>query len=229
MPRQSNRPDLIRLLAEPGADADAHTTEEVAQRLSEWLGVPDAIRLHAAHQTRAAAAPARRRASAPQPADEACRRLRATLAQAIAGQNPLRATGTSADDADGAYALLHQRHLELQRQMELRVDALRDHLRQTLSQTSPPLARLALLDTLLNEALGVREQRLFGALPQLLERRFALRQQQARQTDDGPPREGWLADFVKEWQAVLLAELDARLQPVVGLVEALRNHTGTHA
>ena len=33
----------------------------------------------------------------------------------------------------------------------------------------------------------------------------------------------WLADFHEELKRVLLAELDLRLQPTVGLIEALRN------
>jgi hypothetical protein len=34
---------------------------------------------------------------------------------------------------------------------------------------------------------------------------------------------GWLAAFGQELQEALLAELDARLQPVTGLIEAIRN------
>jgi len=33
----------------------------------------------------------------------------------------------------------------------------------------------------------------------------------------------WLARFCHELEAVLLAELDVRLQPTVGLIEALQN------
>ncbi|HCB41034.1 MAG TPA: DUF3348 domain-containing protein, partial [Gammaproteobacteria bacterium] len=49
--------------------------------------------------------------------------------------------------------------------------------------------------------------------PRLLQRRFNLLQQQAQP--------GWLQQFRKDVQALLLAELDLRLQPVLGLVEAL--------
>jgi hypothetical protein len=34
---------------------------------------------------------------------------------------------------------------------------------------------------------------------------------------------GWLAHFCQELHTVLLAELDLRLQPTLGLVEALQN------
>jgi hypothetical protein len=37
---------------------------------------------------------------------------------------------------------------------------------------------------------------------------------------------GWLANFCRELQGVLLAELDLRLQPTVGLIEALSNEVG---
>ena len=34
---------------------------------------------------------------------------------------------------------------------------------------------------------------------------------------------GWLAEFYKDVQELLLAELDVRLQPVLGLLEALNS------
>ena len=45
----------------------------------------------------------------------------------------------------------------------------------------------------------------------------------ARHGDDEGEGSDWLAAFGKEWQEALLAEMNVRLQPVVGLMEALSN------
>ena len=93
------------------------------------------------------------------------------------------------------------------------IDALRGHLRQTLAQATPRLAQLAALDAVLDQMLGGREQKLLAGVPAWLKARF----EQLRQShpDDWPPL------FEHELQQTLLAELDLRLQPLLGLVEAL--------
>ena len=71
------------------------------------------------------------------------------------------------------------------------------------------------LDAVLDEMLVDREQKLMSAVPVFLERRFeALRRQQSV---------GWPDVFDEEMRQLLLAELDDRLQPVAGLVEAFSN------
>ncbi len=42
---------------------------------------------------------------------------------------------------------------------------------------------------------------------------------------DAPAPADWPAAFTQDWQQVLLAELDLRLQPVAGLLAALNNET----
>jgi hypothetical protein len=74
---------------------------------------------------------------------------------------------------------------------------------------------------------------LLATLPKLLKKRFAHLRQQHQQTladkqqADKPSQwmmpGAWLARFCNELQTVLLAELDLRLQPAVGLLEALQN------
>ena len=80
---------------------------------------------------------------------------------------------------------------------------------------------------------GTREQQLMGTVPVVLERRFeqlrtahALGRAAAQQPDDPAAWRqpcGWLHRFGQELEAALLAELEVRLQPVTGLMEALRN------
>jgi hypothetical protein len=204
-----NRSALVRQLAGwLPAPVDDHR-QDLAERLGGWLNVADAIALHSAHQTLPLVS-TRRADTAKGAADAqaAVRQLRATLSQAIA--TPPRAP---VDPADIEFALHHQRCLDQQRRMEMAVDALRGHLRQTLAATSPRLAQLAALDATLEKMLGGREQKLLAGVPAFLKARF----EQLRQTHP----DSWPSLFEQDLQQTLLAELDLRLQPLVGMTEAL--------
>jgi hypothetical protein len=193
---------------------------DFAERLSLWVNAFDAIGLQAAHQSIraiAGAAPAPARAARPLHAlsiEDEVRAVRAALAHAIA-QAPEQAA-----DTDAAYAPYRQRHQELQRRMEQMIAPLRDHVRQVLSRVSAGLRQLAALDAVLEQVLAPREQLLLPKASVLLERRF----QQLRAAGDGD----WLQAFGQDWRQALLAELELRLEPVTGLVEALANETTHH-
>jgi hypothetical protein len=132
------------------------------------------------------------------------------LARAIA-QDPLRdAAADAADAPDAGYAPYHRRHLELQRQMDQMIGALRGHVRQALSRMSPRLRQLAALDATLEPLLAPREQALLPKAAALLKLRF----EQLRLADEGA------VAFARHWQDALLAELDLRLEPVAGLIDA---------
>lgn len=120
-----------------------------------------------------------------------------------------------------------------QRNMAACIGPLRVRAREALTACSSRLKQLAELDAALEQALGDRESDLLATVPVLLEKRFEkLRQtQQAALIESGKadnPEQwmlpgGWLTLFRQDLQDVLLAELDLRLQPVVGLVEAHSN------
>ncbi|MBL8423981.1 MAG: DUF3348 domain-containing protein [Candidatus Accumulibacter phosphatis] len=132
-----------------------------------------------------------------------------------------------------AYQPFRRLHLAQQASMEASVRELRSSVRQALARASAPLRQLAALDEVLDNTLCVREHQLLATVPLLLERRFEqlLKAHQqpladTRQADSPaarPPPPEWLSDFCRELQGVLLAELDLRLQPTAGLIEALRN------
>lgn len=224
---------LVRLLgAWDHADAEA-SRPDFAERLGQWLDVSDAITLHAAHQsirTAAVEPPSHARPACGQAVEDEFHRVRAALVTAITASHahrpagkwvqnlPLQAEGATEADAD--YAPHHQRYLDQQRQMASRIGPLRARVRQALSRASPGLRQLAALDAVLDPMLGGREQKLLATVPVFLERRFE--HWRANQ----PP--GWLDAFGKEWQEALLAELDVRLQPVMGLIEALRNEVKSY-
>lgn len=116
--------------------------------------------------------------------------------------------------------------------MEAALSPLREQLRARLSAQSPDAARLASLDSVMEQVLGEQERRLLGLVPGMLEKHFARllkrhRQQVADAADaeaglQAPPEGQWLQRFCRDAQAVLMAELEIRFQPVEGLVEALR-------
>jgi hypothetical protein len=230
-----SRPRLVQLFAGWTDGATETPRGDVAEQLAPWLGVPDAIALHAAHQ--AIGAPGRGQAPASgarlvQALDEELKRVRATLEQSVAaGGRPARrsasprvASEPAPPEAPG-FGPWQQRHAEQQRRMDMSIEALRAHVRQSLARASPRLAQLAALDAALDSLLvGAREQRLLGQVPSFLERRFE-QLRPADPTDDDDGR--WRALFEQEFQAVLRAELDLRLQPVIGLLDALSNEVKT--
>ena len=128
------------------------------------------------------------------------------------------------DDADAGFAPHRQRYLELQHQMALRVEAVRGQVRQALEQASPALAQLAAFDAVLERMLAAREPGLMATVPLALERRFeALRT--AAVADESP--DGWRHSLAQALHAALRAELEQRLQPVIGMIEALDNQLET--
>lgn len=195
---------------------------DFAERLSLWLTAFDAIGLQSAHQAiqriEGAAPPLARPAQGTGSLDEDLARVRSVLARAI-GRDPVALlAGPQPAPDDLGYAPYQQRHLELQRQMEQMIAPLRDHVRQALCRLSPALRQLALLDAAFAQALAAREQLLLNRLPALLKRRF----EQVRRTQAAAQ------DFGRLWREALLAELDLRLAPVAGLVDAARNPTPEH-
>ena len=185
--------------------------QDIAERLGDWLNVADAIALHSVHQALPSTKVSKsstRKAAPDLRAD--LLRVRGTLTQAI-GTPPQMPTLVT----DTEFSLHHQRYLEQQRRMELAIDALRGHVRQTLAAASPSLAQLAALDATLEPMLGAREQRLLAGVPAFLKARFG--QLQQAQPEDWPPL------FEQALQHTLLAELDLRLQPVVGMIETFEH------
>jgi len=111
------------------------------------------------------------------------------------------------------------------------ITPLRGRVRQALTALSPALGRLAALDAVFDEALRDRERYLLSTVAVLLQQRFDLLRQAHSATDSqapGAPSAAdrispapWLVEYARELQQVLLAELDVRLQPIEGMVEAM--------
>lgn len=209
---------LVRLLDERAQVRLEPAGMDFAERLGLWLNAFDAIRLQSAHQAlRAAAAPAAARQAQAAALAQDVAKVRAVLARAIAQD-------AQDDDADAGYTPWQRRHAELQQKMELMIRPLREHVRQALAQAAPRLRQLAVLDASFDEILAAREQELLAAVPALAKRRF-----ERLRAETAPQDAAWRRDFDKEWRELLLAELELRLQPVTGLVEALAQDSDLQA
>lgn len=211
--------------------------QDLAEQLSQWIGVIEAGTLHVAHQLAApvpmGSAPVRTPQASGIGLDEQLHQTRAILTRAITAS---RSTDPSASrtslqpeqfavarTAEPDFAPFQQRYAHQQRNMALMIGALRDNVRKALSATSPELGQLAALDAVWEQMLVGREQKLLSALPLRLKRRFEqLRKANMRSGHGltGLEPVDWLQEFDNELEQVLLAELDVRLEPVTGLIEA---------
>jgi hypothetical protein len=155
-----------------------------------------------------------------------------TPAKPATPATPATAAGDTPADTAPAFAPYRRRYLTRQQAMETRIAPLRARVRATLAARSPAMARLAAVDVVMEQALAAQERRLLSTVPVLLEKHFERLRQAAQpvpddaqlplEPDAAPPSSEWLNVFCRHMQDVLLAELDIRLQPVEGLLDALR-------
>ena len=244
-----NSSRLIRFLADLSVADAAESRQSFAETLGQWLNIADAITLSASLSA-SPAGPSEAQFGEPSVAraaiEEEFARIRTTSVNSIrksfspdAGETRLKLPtpkpGAAIEGSEIAadYKPYHRFYVAHQRDMDLSIQPLRASVREALSRASPALKQLAALDAALDRILGVRERQLLSTVPQLLEKRFGQMFKAHRQTlvdtrhADNPDfcmqPGGWLAGFCKELQAVLLAELNVRLQPIEGLIEAFSN------
>ncbi len=222
---------LVQLLAslDPKAAASSHPC--FAERLGRLFDLSDTIALDAATQ---------HRPNGPfSPRDDITDILQAdllktrntlleNLSHSFAGKQAASVINLPAVNGDapagkrptfGPYERFHQAH---QRQMIAALANLRLRVRRQLTAHSAELARLAELDAVFEQSLQPYVRRCFTALPAFLEKRYRALWQQGQHT---PPQDwmaanGWLNQFCQEIQMLLLAELDARQEPILGLLGA---------
>lgn len=118
-----------------------------------------------------------------------------------------------------------------QRDLALKVRRLRALQRKLLAQVSQRHAQLAALDEALDDALSLRTEELFAVIPKLLAGRFGKlafeatgalpKRATSRDLEPWLSPGGWIVEFCSEMRELLLAELEVRIRPVIGLVESL--------
>ena len=238
---------LIRILADLALLEAVESGGAFAEKLGLWVAFRDAISLSAALTASPPVTPSGARPVSPDAVRAEFDRVRASLVAAMtktsapsAGRARTELPAPSLDEplevATG-YEAYRRYYLAHQRDMEAGIRSLRVRVRGVLLKASPALRQLATLDAALDGILAERESKLLATIPSLLEQRFGqllkVHQQALAETpptdspDLGVNAVGWLTRFRHEFQTVLLAELDVRLQPTLGLVEAFNNEMKT--
>jgi hypothetical protein len=132
----------------------------------------------------------------------------------------------SADASDyEPYGRFYAAH---QREMGGKIQRLRAQVREAVRGGSAELAQLVVLDEALGDTLTLHSRKFFAAIPRLLARRYAHLLNEYTVACDNPQNNSgsWselLELFCQDMQSVLLAEVEARLLPTQGLIEALHS------
>ena len=205
---------LSRLLREWGIEPVSPAP--AAARLGSWLGWADSIEMAQVLTTApGSAASEAARIEAMHWAGGELEQVRVHLASGFNHDELASESEPVADDASFTSLLApYLQHLaHQQRVIASRITTFRARLRAKLESASDELARLAQLDEYIERALASPERRATAGLSALLEMR-------ARKHHAADPRR-WRPRLCADLQRLLRAELDQRLQPVLGLVEAL--------
>lgn len=219
-------------------------TNGFAEKLALWVPFADAIALSAVHNDRIATSPKLRpgaRTAVHDAVNAEFSRIQAFLITSIMnsfsprGARPHISLPAPALELPmnlaSAYTPYRRFHEAHQRDMELSIRPLRFNVRETVARASPRLAKLAELDAVLEKILHERERQLLSKMQVQLKKRFEqlYKEHQQKliesQQEDNPAgwaqAGGWLARFCNDMQMLLLAEVELRLQPTIGLMEAL--------
>lgn len=233
---------LIRCLSDWAALDAVNPGDVFAEQLSQWIHFADAITLSAVHNDNAASV-VKIQPDAQIAARAAIEfdRVQAVLAESVM-RSFFPSSGKSfitlpepmlelPTDITAAYTPYRQFYEAHQREMELRIQPLKIHVRDAAATMSARLKKLAHLDATFEKILRDRENKLLSKVPVLLGNRFdqLFKEHLQRYADtektDNPAmwgqEGGWLSRFYNDMQMLLLAEIELRLQPTMGLIEAL--------
>ena len=231
----ANSSRLVRLLAELAGADPAASGKLITERLGQLFDLPDSIRLSAVLD-KPTTGPAQAAAVSREEARAEFLRARAAIISsalrsftpgggAIRLRFPPIATREAFEEATTADALLAF-YAAQQRDIDFRVRNLQAATRGTAAGFSPRLARLAALDATLGDTLAANNKRFFSTVLTLLEKRVGSLLEEYRHAVSTDPRNEqlWAETLTRlrsDMQGLLLAEIETRLLPALGLIEAL--------
>ena len=144
--------------------------------------------------------------------------------------------GEAAPNCAAAFAPYRKQYVAIQNRLDHSCQRLRSKTAQSIAGLSPALAGLAALDRGLGDVLVHRQQQVLSRIPSLLESRFNHLLCKHWQVFPAGPEaadlaawmvpEGWVTLFCRGMQDMLMAELEFRLQPVLGLIESMAQNNG---
>ena len=131
-------------------------------------------------------------------------------------------------DAVSGYEPYGRFYAAHQREMDSKIQQLRTLVRDAAKGGSAELAQLVVLDEALGNTLTVHSRKFFATIPGLLARHYAHLLNEYTLACDNPQGNSgsWpelLELFCQNMQSLLLAEVEARLLPTQGLIEALHS------
>lgn len=231
----ANSSRLVRYLNELSVANTAISPGHFAQRLAQLIDFSASIALAGTHgklQTLAFEP-----TGIPGAAAEAeFLRVRAAMMQSViksiaTGTGPGRSrlpepAGLQETDPATACAPYLKFYAAHQAQLEFKTRNVQSHIRDLATGLSPELARLCALDAALGDTLAQHSRKFFTEIPRLLGQHFEhlLHENPQPGAEQQENQEAWTGlheRFRAEMQGLLLAEIEARLLPVLGLIEAI--------
>ena len=227
-------PRLVRFIAGLGLGPAALSREQYARRLGQLFDLHDSIAIAAVHGGLPAAIPA-----GPAPAEVTALFLEgrgAILRAAVLAFDPqgrARIRFPCADPQAPPTAAAVEPYLAFYRvqqsEAEHRIRRLQAQVRQAASGRSPQLDERCALDAVVARSMAARARGFFSTIPGLLQIHFEQLQAACtgERADEHESARGWrqaLQQFRRDMQGMLLAEIETRLLPVTGLVEAVAAH-----
>ena len=233
---------LVRVLSEILALDVPLTHKQFALKLGELVDLSDSFALSDQLRSlpRLRFTPATDTDESPDPQQQFMRWQAETVQSMVAhferseGHRPLQLPGLSDEkfrqpqQALDAYLRFYALH---QSEMDGKVLRLRHQVREAAKQHSPSMLQLATLDAALNDTLNQHQRRLLAVIPRLLGFRFhqllqehqaeLAQQQRSDNLEQWHASDSWHARFLHEMQSVMLAELELRLQPIIGMLDAM--------
>lgn len=227
---------LVRLLSDMAVSDVEVSHKQFTERLGRLIDLSESIALSEAHWKASKIKYEPTGTSSEKVKDEFLR-VRGAMVQSViktfvpsAGPTLIKLPKVKPEgfaDKSTAYESYKRFYVAHQREIDFKIQNLQSYVRDAVSGYSTPLAKLAALDVALNAAIEGHTRKFLLVIPRLLGKRFDyLYNEHLQQSEQADPESwmlagAWLDKFCREMQGVLLAEIDIRLQPVLGLVEAL--------
>ncbi|MEP3588061.1 MAG: DUF3348 family protein [Marinobacter sp.] len=209
---------LLQLLATGDAPRKPDNPPCFAERLSRLFGLGDTMTLDAATAFRS-----RQRGMDQGPVFEQLTKELSNTRRALR-----RKVSRYGEEVEPGESLSAEPYLNawlvLQRKVAASSRQLRDKVRKEMKEHNQNLARLAELDSVFDHTMASFTGQCFSHISKVLEQRFhSLQTPSDSSPDTGIAPDDWLHRYCEEAQNLLLAELDVRLEPVLGLLEACHN------
>lgn len=219
-PRQTghSRSRLLQLATAATGRVDDDSLPCVAERLGRLFGLGNTINLDAALAFRGSQTATAQSAVIEQLSKELGTTRRALIQR-------IHRYGDEIEPGDpAAFEPYLDAWLTLQRKVAATTRQLRDRVRKSMKGQSQSLARLAELDSVFDHTMAAYTSQCFSHTSRVLEQRFQDFRSSSEPLQKPGSRTGdWLHRYCAEAQTLLLAELDVRLEPVLGLLEACHN------